>query len=423
MELFKNLSKLPKSFWVFFAATLINRAGSMVLLFLVIYLTRELDISPVAASFVLAIYGAGALISAPLSGRLGDRTDKFRLMYGSLILSGLLLILLPFLKSFFGVCLLTFCWAMVSESFRPASLAVMTDIVEAGHRKLAFALNRQAINLGLSIGPALGGFLVAVSYRAIFFIDAWTSILAGALLFFAFRRREVTSDGAAPPAPPDASRDDKKSGGVEWPSYKVSRLKLFYFLAAVMPVLAIFFQNRAAMALFVTQELHASEKYYGLLFTINTLLIIFFEVPLNHFISGWSYRFSLALGTMLIGLGFGLTMFVSTYPELALTVVLWTFGEMFLLPGITAYIADIAPLRLRGEFMGFYSMSITAAMSFGPWAGVAIMEGFGSKTLWAASFFAGCLSAAGLWAVISRNGPVHYQLELNENKPAEQSCG
>src|SRR4029079_17928368 len=119
----------------------------------------------------------------------------------------------------------------------------------------------------------------------------------------------------------------------------------------MLPPAIIFFQDQAAMPLYVVRDIGLSEKAFWFLFTINTWLIVLLEVPLNTATAHWPHRRSLALGALLFGAGFG-SMALATGPlSLAATVVVWTFGEMILFPGASAYVADISPPARRGEYM------------------------------------------------------------------------
>ena len=82
---------MPREVWVLFTATLVNKAGSMVLAFLVLYLTRSLGFSVGTAATVLLLYGVGALLAAPFAGYLCDRLGPIRIMRASLLLSGAIL--------------------------------------------------------------------------------------------------------------------------------------------------------------------------------------------------------------------------------------------------------------------------------------------------------------------------------------------
>ena len=178
MNPWRGLRGLPRELWVLAAATLINRTGMMVLPFLTLYLTQHLHYAESKAGFVLSIYGLGALLTSPLAGRLSDRFGAIRIMELSLLLSGALLFVFPFVQAYPALLVLVFLWAMLNEAFRPASMAVISDWVGPERRKAAFALNRLAINLGMSIGPAAGGFIAAASFTALFVIDGATSVIA-----------------------------------------------------------------------------------------------------------------------------------------------------------------------------------------------------------------------------------------------------
>src|SRR2546423_5027581 len=178
----RGLGGLPREVWLLFATNLINRAGMMVLPFLVVYLTRERHFSAGQAGFALAVYGAAAIFAGPISGWLSDRIGALPIMRASLILSGSVLLLLPLAHSRVAVYGATILGAGCAELFRPASLAAITHVVSPAQRRPAYALNRLAINLGMSIGPALGGFLAAVSFRSMFVVDGCTTILAALVL-------------------------------------------------------------------------------------------------------------------------------------------------------------------------------------------------------------------------------------------------
>jgi MFS family permease len=161
----------------------------------------------------------------------------------------------------------------------------------------------------------------------------------------------------------------------------------------------VFFQSQGAMALFLVGGLGFSESAYGLLFTVNTILIILIEVPLNTWMAHWPHRHSMALGAFLCGAGFGGLAFASDFLSVAATVVVWTFGEMILFPGGSAYVADIAPADRMGEYMGFYVMTFSTAFIIGPWLGILVLQHFGALTLWVGSLACGIISAAMIWNI------------------------
>ena len=383
----RDLKGLPGEVWVLFVATLVNRAGTMALPFLVLYLTRRMGYPAGRAGLVLSVYGVGALVTAPLAGRLADRVGALRVMKASLALSGLVLMAFPLARGAW-IPVATALLAVTSEAFRPASLSVISELVGPERRKAAFALSRLAVNVGMSIGPALGGLLATVSFPALFRVDGATSLLAAVLLATQFRRPLPRAEAPADAPAEEAVSFLRRQFGV------FADPRLAYFLASLLLLLLILFQNESVMALFLVRDLGMTEAGYGLMFTINTALIILLEVPLNSAISGWSHRRTLSSGALLFALGFGSYALAGSPAAVAAGVVVWTFGEMILLPGSSAYVADIAPARKRGEYMGLYTMSFSLAFAVGPWLGASVYERHGPRVVWAGALACGLLSTA-----------------------------
>ena len=125
----------------------------------------------------------------PVSGWLTDRFGSLFVMRGSLLLSGFMLFLFPLAHHFAAILGITFAFAILNESVRPPSLALVSELVKPPQRKQAFALSRLAVNLGMSVGPAIGGILALYSFRILFFADGVTSILAALVLMFAWPER------------------------------------------------------------------------------------------------------------------------------------------------------------------------------------------------------------------------------------------
>jgi MFS family permease len=393
MNLWRSLRGLPRDLWVLSAATLINRLGMMAIPFLVLYLTRELGFSPALAGLALGVYGAGSIIAAPVAGRLCDRIGGLPIIRGSLIGSAVILLVLPFARTYPTILALVLAWALLSEGGRPATLTLVADLVPTEQRKPAFALIRLAINLGMSVGPAAGGFIAAFSFRSIFVVNAVASLIAGAFLILVPLRAGAhhrTADVAAEDGDLPVSR-----GAL------FADRRLMIFLGATFLVSAVFFQHEGALPLFLVQDLHLSTAFYGSLFTINTLMIVFMEVPLNAATAHWPHKWGLSLGALLFAAGSGLFGFAAGPIMIVLGIVVWTFGEMMLFPQASAYIADIAPPHRRGAYMGAYSMAFSIAFAIGPWAGTAVFARFGAAILWSSVFLVGLAAAAIMLQVTS----------------------
>jgi len=379
---YSGLKNIPRNIWLLAIATLINRAGTMVLPFIALYANQELGVSKGDAGMVLAAYGIGAFITAPFAGKLSDKIGTLRMMKTALFLTGSFLFLYSFITNFILFLCLTFLWSIISEAFRPASMSFISGEISSDRRKTAFALQRLAINLGMSIGPVIGGILSTINFHLLFYVDGFTSLAAAAFLVLS----------------PLKTHDSNKAAVTkeQVPHKKVNVFKdtrLIFFLLALIPVEIVFFQHIGALPLFIVSDLGFSTAIFGFMTAVNTVLIIFIEVPLNDAMRNWDDRKSLALGALLCGVGFGMMAFTNSIVTIVLLIVVWTFGEMIFFPSSGEFVAKIAPEKQRGEYMGYFQMSFSFAFMVGPWLGAEALEQLGSFYLWLGSLAFGLISA------------------------------
>ncbi len=383
-----SLARMPKSMWAISFATFINRAGSMFLTFLAIYLTKYQGYSIDYAGYVLAAYGIGSLAAGPVVGKLADKFGNMPIMKLSLFLSAFVLFLFPFFHEFWMIIVLTTLLSWVSEGFRPANLALISEIVKPEDRKIAFALNRLAVNLGFSIGPLLGGFLIIFDYHWMFIFDGLTSLSALAFLYFTSLSREEKERR-------EVADRERQTGEIKLNPFKDSRL--IYYVIALSPVYIVFFSQISTVSLYVVNELQFPEPFIGVLFLVNTIMIIFLEVPINNAMTDWEDRKLLSIGGILTGIGFGMFAFSDTVPALVICMVILTFGEMIFSPASANYLAEIAPVNSKGMYMGFLQLVFNISLFIGPAAGAFMMEGMGSRWMWIACFFMSMLGVALMW--------------------------
>ena len=421
MNPWRGLGSLPREVWLLCLVILVNRAGTMVLPFLTLYLTIDRQFSVSTAGLTLTIYGIGSIIVAPLAGRLSDRIGGLRIIKLSLLLSGLILFIFPFANNLTSIMTITGLWAIANEASRPPSMSLIGEFAGPVQRKAAFALCRLAINLGMSIGPVIGGFLALYSFKFLFYVDGTTTLLAGLLLSvlpwrIKLQRDSRTRESGLATILPTESRVSELQN-VE-PALRYSSVltnhRFIYFLVAMFPLQLIFFQQMAAMPLFLVRDLHMTEAGYGMLFAVNTLIIILLEVPLNMAMANWPHRLSLALGAFLVGTGFGALVFVDSALGVAATVVIWTFGEMIILPASAAYVSDIAPPAQSGAYMGLYTMGFSLAFALAPWLGTQTMERFGPSVLWLGTFSCGCITAIMMWFLRSQENGIQKPVRIHE---------
>ncbi|WP_394822100.1 MFS transporter [Pendulispora albinea] len=369
---------LSPAFWLVFVATLINRTGTMVLPFLVLYLTRALGMSGSRAAFVMATWGVVALVASPLMGRLSDRVGAMRLMKILMVLTGLFLLAYLAVSTFAGVVVVTTAASFANEGFRPLIPTVVAQVVPADRLKSAFAVSRLATNLGMAIAPVVGGLLADHDIVLLFWVDGGTSLLAALVLIAGTRKGWPAKKPSAPRA--------ARGGDGPW-LFADARLRLCFL--ATFPIAVVFLQHNSSFALFMVDKLKLTAVDYGIVSSINPVLIVLLEVPLATALAHWSYRRTLTLGAFLVAVGFGALAFVDGVFGAAAGLVIWTFGEMLTLPQLNAYVTEVAPEARRGEALGYYMMIWSLASSVGPWLGIQGLEYIGAARMWTAAMLFG----------------------------------
>lgn len=380
-EAHQHIRTLSSPFWIVIAATLMNQVGNMVLVLIVLYLNQHAGYSLAQASTAFAAFSGSMLITGLFGGHLVDRFGALRIMTGALFANGSILFSFPFQHHYASILFCCLLWGFSFGLYRPASQTFISQLSAPGKHKITFSVYRLAINLGMSVGPALGGYLAGYSFDYIFYVNGLTNFLAGIILIVGLAKSEWFKFSPSLSYKPILS--------ITWFKRDAT---LRFFMLCMIPVSMIFFQHESTLAVFLSRDLHLPLSFYGLLFTINTLVIVIFELPLNMVMLNWPYRITLMLGSFFITAGFAGLYFTTTQFSIILLTLVWTLGEMILYPSASSYIADIAPKEHQGGYMSMYSTTSNIGMLLGPWTGAIVMENIGAHGLWV---------ACGLWGMIS----------------------
>ena len=371
-----GIRELPRPVWILCAGSFVNRFGSFVAVFLVLYL-REKGYSIAEAGFVVSFYGAGNVLAAGVGGWLADRLGRRNAIALSMFSAAATMMLLSQADSLPLIVALTTLTGVTSEMYRPAASALLADLTPAGDRIPAFALNRLAINVGFAAGPATAGFLAEESFFLVFLGDALTCVVFGIIALVAL------------PEGVRVRRGEERRGEAIRTIFR-DRAFVLFLVSSVLGAF-VYFQSQTTFPLHVRAS-GLSDSDYGLLISLNGLAIVLFELPLVAISRRFPARPVLAIGSVLVGLGFALNAIADDRPELALTVLIWTLGEIIYAPVASAYVADIAPEHLRGRYQGAWGLTWGLAFMLGPGIGAAVFA-WSADALWLGCGLLGLLSA------------------------------
>jgi len=355
-----DLRSLPRAFWVLFAGTFINRFGTFVWPFLTIYLTRQ-GYTLGDAAWAISAVGGGALFGSFAGGWLADHFGRRNTIVLGTFGAASCVMLLYAAHTLPAIITASALLGLMSGTYHPAASALLADIVPNEQRVRAYAAFRLAANAGFACGASVGGLLANYSLFWLFTGDALTTVLYGfiALLWLPHGLRAQTKNAPWGEAITFIRRD--RSFHALWAAAFCSAL-VFAQFGTTYSLHII----REKLTLDVFGYHLGPETIYGLLIGWNGVLVMIAELPLTVLTLRYNARRVMALGYVLIGVGFGLNAWAHHIPALLVAMTIFTVGEMISAPTTSAFVARLAPERLRGRYMGTLALAWNGAGMAGP---------------------------------------------------------
>ncbi|PXX26477.1 MFS transporter [Arenibacter sp. ARW7G5Y1] len=367
---FNTFDGLSREVWWLALITLINRAGTMVIPFLSLYLTQSLDFSLWEVGWIMALFGMGSVVGSWLGGELTDRIGYYKVMAISLLASGISFILLQYITSYVGFCVGVFVLMAIADMFRPAMFVALSSYSKPENRTRSITLIRLAINLGFSAGPALGGLIIfALGYGGLFWIDGLTCFIAGMLLLKILNPKKAKVIEQVKVANPAEAYTDKA----------------FMILLAAMTLFGLaFFQLLSTLPIFYKDVHSLSEAEIGLLLGLNGFLVFIFEMPLIKWLESSKNSMSklILIGVLLTAMSFIVINFIGWIGALIIGMILISFGEMIVFPFSNSLALNRSVKGNQGQYMAYYSISFSIAHIFGHSIGMNLVANLGYRYTW-----------------------------------------
>lgn len=356
--------------WWLSLITLINRAGTMVIPFLSLYLNKSLGFSMPNVGLIMSFWGLGSLVGTWLGGKLTDKIGYYKVMFVSLILTGIFFFLLQYVTSFEGFCAGIFLVMLVADAFRPAMFVALSAYSKPENKTRSVTLIRLAINLGFSAGPAVGGLIITgIGYQGLFWIDGITCFFAAILLLRVLNPKKVKV------------LDEVK---VEKPVSVYSDKIFWVFFIAMFIFGFTFMQYFSTMPLYYKDIRFLSELEIGLLMGFNGFFIFVFEMPLiNWLVNTKNSKIKLvAIGLFLVSISFVVLNLTSWIGILIIGMLLMTIGEMIAFPFSNAFAIERGKKGNQGEYMAMYAISFSLSGIFSHNAGMQLINKYGYEFAW-----------------------------------------
>ncbi len=365
-------SGISNAVWFLSLAMFINRCGTMVIVFMTVYATKQLHFSIEQAGTIMAMFGVGSLIGVFISGKLTDKIGYYKIMIVSLFVGGSLFIVLAQLKTFYPIAICTFFVSLFGEAFRPANMAAIAKYSKPENFTRSLSLNRLAVNLGFSVGPALGGLLAQHNYKNLFYADGFTCILAAFVIAFFVKEAKVDIT---------KSKVDNNPTGTNISPFR-DMPYMFFTLLGILYATA-FFQMFSTMPLYYKDVHQLSEQKIGLLMAFNGISVAAIEMVLIYKIENKLKPLQFAmLGAIMLMLNYLVLIFASNFAWLLLSMLLITVSEMLAMPFMTTFMINRAGPERKGSYASVYSMTWSIAQIISPVIATQTIAVAGHNVLW-----------------------------------------
>lgn len=378
--------------WMLALVMLVNRCGAMVVPFLGVYMVQHLGFSLENAGLLLSCFGIGSVVGSSLGGWLTDKFGHFKVQLFSL--SGIvpLFLLLPKLTTMPSLAVGILALSMVSDILRPANSVSLAYYSKPENVVRSFTLNRMALNLGFSIGPALGGFLAAISYDLLFYGNAIAATLAAVIFFVYFRNREGNVKEKA---------DDGQSEVLYQSPYKDVPFLVFTFLSILFAI--CFFQLLSSLPLYYRQVYHLSEKSIGVILAYSGVVVFSLEMLIVHIAERRTTAANaIIIGVVLCGVSFASLLISKGLWVLYVSMFILCISEILAMPFMATVTLQRSNANNRGAYMGLNSLSLSAGLIFAPYLGTQTAAKFGFNVLWAGTGLLMLATGVGFYFLMKR---------------------
>jgi len=386
-RLSQRIGEYPRTFWILFWGSLVNSSGSsMVWPFLTIYLREKLDLPLTTVTLLLTIHSIASLVTTSIAGPIADQFGRKGVMLVSMFANSLTylgMILATTLQSWVVLMILI---GAFNPIYRVGGDSMVADLVEPRRRPNAYALLRMIINLGIAVGPAVGGFIASVSYSYVFAIASAASMVF-ALIILCFVRETK----------PSASPDQRSASAAPRTGYRTV-LRDYGFLTfcsiyAVAGMAYVMFM--VLLPVYAKENFGVVESQYGFIMAANAAMVVIFQYPVTSLVSRYPRLLVIAAGSFFYAVGVGSVALAQGVAGFLVSMVILTIGELIVMPTSAALTADLDPAEMRGRYMSLYSLTFGIGVGIGPVIGGLLNDNLAPQAIWIGGFALAFLAGVG----------------------------
>lgn len=379
----------PRQFWLMFAGMLISTIGSsMIWPFLMIYISKKLNTPLTVTASLLTISAVSSLVASLLGGPVIDRVGRKGIMVFSLVINGIAYAVMGHAGAWWQFALLQTITGAVNPLYRTAADTMVADMIPPKNRVQGYSMMRLSNNLGISLGPVIGGTMAATSYTLAFYGAAIGLAAYGVLM--AIFALETMPAHPAPTSQSNRAAPPERFGGY------LEILRDWQFMRFVFNFAAI---TVTAILIWTVMPVHANriygvaERQYAYIPMTNAIMVVLFQTGITWFFRRYHPLAAMTIGALFYTAAMALVARAVGFSGFWIAMVVMTVGELILAPISSTYAANLAPIDKRGRYIGLFGLSWPLASGLGPLFGGILSDQFGPLATWQGGFIVGSVSS------------------------------
>jgi predicted MFS family arabinose efflux permease len=379
---------------------------SMVWPYLTLFASERLDLPLTNVTLLISIHSAVGLVATFIGGAIADRFGRKWVMAFSMLVCAVAWFFFQLAGAYPLLALLMAVMGATTPLYRLAADAMIADLIPAEDRIDAYSVIRLGNNLGVAVGPAIGGFLAAVSYNISFSVVG-IGLFATGLIVAIFSIETM---------PKQSTQLVERERTIQSyaPAFKdhafIRMLISFTFNRIGSSILWIL------LAVYAKQNFGLSEKLYGFIPVTNAVMVILFQIAVTRWTKKRAPAMSMAVGAMFYSVAVFLVAFGHGFWMFWVCMVIATIGEMVLLPTSTTFVSRQAPEDMRARYMSLYTLTWGVGTLVGPLIGGMLADLVSPAATWIGG---GIISSIGalmfLW-----NHKNDRKIDLKDNGPSKR---
>ena len=378
--------KYPPQFWLMVFGVFISTIGAgLIGPFLMIYASEKLNLPLSTVVFLITINAGTGLFSSFIAGTLADKIGRKIVMVVSLATNGIIYLFLMRANSFGTFAFLMFLTGLANPLYQVGADAMLADLIPPDHRNDAYAINRILNNAGFAIGPAIGGFLAAVSYDYAF-VGAAVGMLFYSILLFLFAHETLKNTAGTN----KSQKPDKGYAQVANNKYYLTFVLLLGIGLIAPGMLWVL------LAVYAKTNFSMPENLYGWIPTTNAILCVFAQFFVTQITRRYRPLPVIAIGMLIYAVGVGSVALMGGFWGFWLSMVIMTFGELTVVPTASTFVANISPSNLRGRYMSVYWLAWGISRGCAPLIGGWLNDNVAPRSIWVGGLLIGIISSFGL---------------------------